>query len=63
MHDGRGQVIVITAAGKDIRRRMWPVYALAIQRSIGGQVSETQAETLDAILGTLLAKSAVKTAS
>jgi DNA-binding MarR family transcriptional regulator len=61
--DGRGQVIVITAAGKDIRRRMWPVYALAIQRSIGGQVSETQAETLDAILGTLLAKSAVKTAS
>jgi DNA-binding MarR family transcriptional regulator len=58
--DGRGQVIVVTAAGKDIRRRMWPVYARAIQSSIGAHVSETQAETLDAILGTMLAKSAAQ---
>jgi DNA-binding MarR family transcriptional regulator len=61
--DGRGQVIVITSFGKDIRRRMWPVYARAIQSSIGMHVSETQAETLDATLGSLLANSAAATKS
>src|SRR5262245_59200328 len=25
--DGRGQHVVITAAGREMRRRMWPVYA------------------------------------
>lgn len=58
--DGRGQVIMITAAGKDIRRRMWPVYADTIQSSIGVHLSDTQAETLDSILGVLLEKSASK---
>lgn len=58
--DGRGQVIMITAAGKDIRRRMWPVYAGTIQSSIGVHLSDTQAETLDSILGVLLEKSASK---
>jgi DNA-binding MarR family transcriptional regulator len=58
--DGRGQVIVITRAGRDMRRRMWPVYARAIQSSIGGHISETQAETLDAILGVLLQQSTGK---
>jgi DNA-binding MarR family transcriptional regulator len=61
--DGRGQVIVITAAGKEIHRRMWPVYARAIQSSIGRHLSETQAETLDAILGSLLATSAAITSA
>src|SRR5215470_19738618 len=28
--DGRGQRIVITAAGREMRKRMWPVYARAI---------------------------------
>jgi DNA-binding MarR family transcriptional regulator len=55
--DGRGQVIVITASGKDIRRRMWPVYAAALERAMGCHVSVQQAEELDAILGTVLEKS------
>ena len=58
--DGRGQVIVITSEGKNIRRRMWPAYARAIQSSIGDRISETQAESLDAILGALLQKPAGK---
>ena len=51
--DGRGQVIVITAAGRDIRRRMWAVYGPAIQRALGDRLSPKQAETLDALLGKL----------
>jgi DNA-binding MarR family transcriptional regulator len=52
--DGRGQVIVITAAGRHVRRRMWPVYAAAIQSVLGDHLSEKQAEVLDALLGTLI---------
>jgi DNA-binding MarR family transcriptional regulator len=52
--DGRGQVIVITAAGRDIRRRMWAVYGAAIQRALGDHLSPKQAETLDALLGKLV---------
>jgi DNA-binding MarR family transcriptional regulator len=58
--DGRGQVIVITTAGKHIRRRMWPVYAAAIQRALGDHLSEKQAEVLDALLGTLIDRSSVQ---
>jgi DNA-binding MarR family transcriptional regulator len=52
--DGRGQVIVITAAGRHIRRRMWPVYAAAIQGTLGEHLTEKQAEVLAALLGTLI---------
>jgi DNA-binding MarR family transcriptional regulator len=58
--DGRGQVLVITAAGKHIRRRMWPVYAAAIQSALGEHLSEKQAEALDALLGTLIDGSSVR---
>jgi DNA-binding MarR family transcriptional regulator len=54
--DGRGQVIAITAAGKAIRRRMWAVYAAAIQSALGDRLSEKQTEALDALLGTLIDK-------
>jgi DNA-binding MarR family transcriptional regulator len=56
--DGRGQVIVITAAGRDLRRRMWGVYGAAIQGALGDHLSAKQAETLDALLGMLIEKSA-----
>jgi DNA-binding MarR family transcriptional regulator len=56
-NDGRGQVIAITESGKDIRRRMWPIYAEAIQSAMGCHISEEQAETLNTILGVLLDKS------
>jgi DNA-binding MarR family transcriptional regulator len=52
--DGRGQVIVITAAGRDIRRRMWAVYGPAIQRALGDHLSPKQTKVLDALLGKLV---------
>ena len=58
--DGRGQVIVITAAGKRIRRSMWPVYAAAIQGALGDHLSEKQSEALDALLGTLIDRSSAQ---
>ena len=33
--DGRGQVLTITASGRALRRRMWPVYAQAIEDAVG----------------------------
>jgi DNA-binding MarR family transcriptional regulator len=52
--DGRGQVVAITAAGKSIRRRMWPIYARAIQSFLGDQITETEIDILDSVLGKLL---------
>lgn len=53
--DGRGQVVVITAAGREIRKRMWAVYQPAIQRAVGDHLSAAQVRTLDALLGKLIA--------
>jgi hypothetical protein len=36
---------------------MWPVYAAAIQDSFGRHLTAKQAESLDALLGALIAKS------
>jgi DNA-binding MarR family transcriptional regulator len=55
--DGRGQIVAITPAGKAMRRRMWPVYAAAIQDAFGQHLTAKQAESLDALLGALIAKS------
>jgi DNA-binding MarR family transcriptional regulator len=55
--DGRGQVIVITAAGRQMRRRMWGVYGLAIQRAMGDHLSVKEVEALGALLGTLIENS------
>lgn len=52
--DGRGQVVAITTAGKVIRRRMWPVYAKAIQSFLGDPLTETEIGLLDGVLGKLL---------
>jgi DNA-binding MarR family transcriptional regulator len=52
--DGRGQVLVITAAGRAMRRRMWSVYGPAIQAAIGTRLSEAEIERLTAVLGTFL---------
>jgi DNA-binding MarR family transcriptional regulator len=54
--DGRGQVVAITASGKIVRRRMWPVYAQAIQSFLGDALTQTQIEMLDGVLGKLLAR-------
>jgi DNA-binding MarR family transcriptional regulator len=52
--DARGHAVVITAAGKDMRRRMWPVYAAAINETIGIGLTEGEAAILGDLLGKLL---------
>jgi len=51
--DGRGQVVVITEAGRAVRRQMWPVYAAAIKASFADYLSARDVASLDSILGTL----------
>lgn len=36
--DGRGQLVVITDAGRDLLKRMWPVYRKAIQAHVGDKL-------------------------
>jgi len=52
--DRRGHVLVITAAGRAMRRRMWTVYGPAIQAAIGNVLSESETERLAALLGTFI---------
>ena len=56
--DGRGQVLAITAAGKAVRRQIWAVYAPAIEDAFGAHLSDKEMETLDALLGALIHRSA-----
>jgi DNA-binding MarR family transcriptional regulator len=51
--DGRGQRILITARGRDMRRRMWPVYARALTEAVGRHLSEREAATLASLLAKL----------
>ena len=55
--DGRGQVLAVTAAGKAVRRRMWAVYAPAIQDALGAHLSDKEIEALDALLGAVISRS------
>jgi DNA-binding MarR family transcriptional regulator len=48
--DGRGQIVAITAAGRGMRKRMWPVYAKAIGDAIGRQLSESEAAQVASLL-------------
>jgi DNA-binding MarR family transcriptional regulator len=48
--DRRGQKLIITPAGKDLRRRMWAVYAPAIQTAVGDRLGVGEAATLAALL-------------
>jgi DNA-binding MarR family transcriptional regulator len=52
--DGRGQRVVITAAGRAMRRRMWPVYARAIEEAVGSRISGREAATLVGLLAMLV---------
>jgi DNA-binding MarR family transcriptional regulator len=51
--DGRGQHVAITVAGREMRRRMWPIYAKAIGAAVGDHVSEREAATLATLLNKL----------
>jgi DNA-binding MarR family transcriptional regulator len=52
--DGRGQLIAITSHGKAMRRKIWPVYARAIETAVGCQLTEEQAASLDELLGLVI---------
>lgn len=54
--DGRGQLIVVTATGRAMRRQMWPVYARAIEAAVGQHLSAREAAALDGLLGRLIEK-------
>jgi len=48
--DGRGQTLMITAQGRAVRRRIWPVYAAAIEEAVGARLSSREAATLGDLL-------------
>ena len=48
--DGRGTFLNITASGKAMRRRMWTVYAAAIEDAVGAKLSKGEARTAAALL-------------
>lgn len=54
--DARGQVVSITDKGRDVRKRMWPVYGAAMQELFGEKLDDQQAEQLADLLGRLLPK-------
>jgi len=51
--DARGQLVALTAAGRELRGTMWPVYAAAIQQVIGTRLTGPQAKQLSDLLGRL----------
>ncbi len=52
--DGRGQLIVLTAAGRTVRQKMWPVYARGIEAAVGRHLSAREVLALDGLLGKLV---------
>ena len=52
--DARGQVVMITATGRRMRKRMWPVYGAAIQSAVGEHLNAGQAAELAGLLDRLL---------
>jgi hypothetical protein len=47
-------MLAITPAGRELRRRMWAVYAPAIQATVGDRLAVGEAATLAALLGKLV---------
>ena len=54
--DGRGQTVVITPSGREMRKRMWPVYARAISEAVGQRLPEREAANLAGLLTKLVDK-------
>ncbi|MFC4352908.1 MarR family winged helix-turn-helix transcriptional regulator [Fodinicurvata halophila] len=53
--DGRGQVIVLTEAGRTTRQRMWPVYAEQLSHLIEERLPAGERQQLADLLGKLKA--------
>jgi DNA-binding MarR family transcriptional regulator len=52
--DGRGHVVAITDVGRQLMKRMWPVYRSAITRHVGSKLREDEAARLGALLAKLI---------
>ena len=61
--DGRGQFVAVTAEGRKLRQRMWPVYAGAIQAGIGARLGPAEAAELAELLGRLYGTASAAAAS
>lgn len=53
-NDGRGRVLKITREGRALLKRMWPVYANAIEEFIGGKLTARDASQLSALLSKII---------
>lgn len=53
--DGRGQMLAITTKGLAVRRKIWPVYAAAIDAAVGARLSGPEARALGDLLEKLYA--------
>ncbi|MGG6895492.1 MarR family winged helix-turn-helix transcriptional regulator [Rhizobium sp. BR 315] len=51
--DGRGRWVIITDNGRTMQKRMWSVYAAAIQRHLGDKLDIAQADQLADLLAKL----------
>ena len=51
--DGRGQIVRITSAGRDMRRRIWGVYGASIASLMGEKLSAEELKALAGLLGRL----------
>jgi DNA-binding MarR family transcriptional regulator len=52
--DGRGAHIAITSKGRDLHRRMWPVYGRAIDRHFAGRLIEADIADLNRVFAKLI---------
>jgi DNA-binding MarR family transcriptional regulator len=52
--DRRGSFAMLTAAGRELRRRMWPVYRKQIELLFASQLTAKEAQALSAMLGKVL---------
>ena len=48
--DARGAVVVITDAGQDMRKAMWPVYRQAVKDEVAMKLGDEELETLARLL-------------
>jgi DNA-binding MarR family transcriptional regulator len=51
--DKRGQFVEITDAGRELQKKMWNAYSLAIEKHIGSKLSDADASTLSDLLDRL----------
>jgi DNA-binding MarR family transcriptional regulator len=53
--DRRGAYAVLTETGREMRRRMWPVYQAGIRQLFESQLSDAEAQAMGAVLRRVLA--------